>query len=540
MIRISTGSDLALTTVCGPDLLVSRCGHFTGLSSDVFVVIQIRIWLLALIAFVLLFLGIALAPIPVPASPYPLFWFAVIVTALCGVFALVLVAVAQFVRQPELVILGSGLYAASLFPLVHALTIPGVIWSEETAATSFGAWVGLPLGLVIALPALGELAPWRRWAFRHPKIYGLGTLVGVTLAASFLLASPDSVPTPKASAWWSLAGAAAAFIGAQVLAHRQVQLFSIGRNRASFVAALGFSWIGIASLVWLLDEPTGPAVWAAHVFDGLGVLAAAAGLIIVHRRDRNLTGVLAPVLNRDPIVALRLGITPEIRNFVSMLDAKDRSTAGHVTRVAELAMRLGERSAISGARLRNLGLAALLHDIGKVQVPTEILTKPARLTDDEFNIMKQHTIWGEAMLASDPMLSQVAPLVRSHHERVDGRGYPDGLRRQQIPLDVSLIAVADAWDAMVQTRHYRVGMSDQQARAIFSRHAGTQWSGEAVDLLFAQIDHGGLDGVFDDIGADHHICADALDGLPATISLIGHEPLADDRPLSPLLTVSLE
>ena len=133
-------------------------------------------------------------------------------------------------------------------------------------------------------------------------------------------------------------------------------------------------------------------------------------------------------------------------------------------------------------------------------MPDAILTKPDKLTDDEFDTMKQHTIWGAELLADDSILAPVATLVRNHHERADGRGYPDALRGEQIPLDVSIISVADAWDAMVQSRHYRQGMSEEKARSIFSEHAGSQWATEAVDLLMAQLDDdSSLEGLFADL-----------------------------------------
>ncbi len=479
---------------------------------------RVRSFWIAAVGFSIGVFGVvAVVDLPTPASPRPLFWYTVVVTLLCAVLSKVLIAIAYDVRQPELAILGSGLFAASMFPFVHGMLIPGVLVSEATGAMSFGAWAGLPAGLLVASPALSHRVPWRGVALRHWRVYAAVTVVAVYLASSALLVHPDWVPAASFDRWWTIAGAALAFLGAQVLAHGQIRLYEVGRRRSSIAAAIGFAWLGVSSVVWLIPSPNDAIVWVAHFFDGLGVLGAAGGLVVAHRNDRPLTAVMAPVFNRDPSVALRLGVTPQIEAFVAMLDEKDRSTAGHVTRVAELAMRLGERAGFKGERLRNLGLGALLHDIGKVRIPAEILTKPDRLTSDEFEIVKMHTLWGQEILASDPLLAPVGRLVRHHHERIDGRGYPDGLRGDAIPVDVCLIAVADAWDAMVQTRHYRPGMSDEQARSIFREHAGSQWSDTAVELLFAQLDHDGeLTGVFTDLTADgdHHICADALDTLP--------------------------
>jgi HD-GYP domain-containing protein (c-di-GMP phosphodiesterase class II) len=230
-----------------------------------------------------------------------------------------------------------------------------------------------------------------------------------------------------------------------------------------------------------------------------------------------LTEVFAPVINRDPIVALRLGVTPQVDEFLASLRDKDAPTRGHVIRVAELAMTLGMRAGFKADRLRTLGLAALMHDIGKIRVDHAILTKNGPLTDAEYDEIKLHTVIGERMLSGDEMLRPASRLVRSHHERVDGTGYPDGLGGSDVGLDIGIIAVSDAWDAMVQTRHYRAGMSEADARRILVDGAGTQWPAAAVELLLAELDDGWeLRGVFAGVGwtdADQVVCADTLVGL---------------------------
>ena len=146
-----------------------------------------------------------------------------------------------------------------------------------------------------------------------------------------------------------------------------------------------------------------------------------------------------------------------------------------------------------------------------------ILTKTGPLTDHEYAEMKLHTVFGEELLATDSMLLPASRLVRSHHERVDGQGYPDGLSGDEVALDVGIIGVADAWDAMVQTRHYRPAMSEEDARRILVENAGTQWPEAAVDLLLAELDDGWeLRGVFAGVGVtdhEHVVCADTVAGL---------------------------
>lgn len=475
------------------------------------------IWLAAAAGTCLVLVGAAQIDLPTPTSPLPLFWFGLIITGLCALAAIATVVIGARVGQPQLAILGAGLYAASLFPFVHVLVLPGVIWHSETNLLSLGAWMGSVAGLAIAWPALSRTTGLGRAILARSTRYAIGSMAATSVLAALLVWQPDLLPAAKSDSWWALGGSTLACVGWLALAFRQVELFEVGRRWASVAAAAGLTWLGASAVFFLLPGASDTGVWAVHIIDGFGVLGAATGLTISHADNRNLTAVFAPVLNRDPAVALRLGVTPQVGQLVAMLDDKDANTSGHVTRVAELTMRLAERAGIGGTRLRNIGLAALLHDIGKLKVPTEILTKPGSLTNEEFELIRQHPVWGEEILRTDPLLADVATLVRSHHERVDGRGYPDGLVGDEVTLDMALVSVCDSWDAMVQTRHYREGMTTDRARSIFFEHAGTQWPTEAVLLLFDYLDSDpSLDGLFGDlIAPEHHVCAEALDGLIA-------------------------
>lgn len=171
--------------------------------------------------------------------------------------------------------------------------------------------------------------------------------------------------------------------------------------------------------------------------------------------------------------------------LAAALDARDRYTAGHSLRVAEYAVEIGRLAGLSDEELQDLRKTALLHDIGKMGIPDSVLLKEGQLSDEEWERIKQHPVLGEAILkriepadAMEPFL----PGVRSHHERYDGAGYPDGLKGDQIPLFGRIIAVADAFDAMTSDRPYRKGLDEDKAIAILEEGRGTQW-----DPYFAEL-----------------------------------------------------
>ena len=167
------------------------------------------------------------------------------------------------------------------------------------------------------------------------------------------------------------------------------------------------------------------------------------------------------------------------------VDLRDSYTARHSDEMAELARQVGARLGLEGMELLQLEFAARLHDLGKIGVPDQILRKPGPLTQQEWDVMRHHPDWGAEMLASIPGLETAAALVRSHHERFDGDGYPDGLKGEEIPLGSRIISACDAYQAMVSNRPYRPALGEGVALAELHDQAGRQFDPQAVEALSA-------------------------------------------------------
>jgi putative nucleotidyltransferase with HDIG domain len=174
------------------------------------------------------------------------------------------------------------------------------------------------------------------------------------------------------------------------------------------------------------------------------------------------------------------------------VEMQDSYTANHANEVADLAVAVGERMGIEGVELDRLRYGALLHDVGKIGIPAEILRKPGPLTAEERTRMDEHTAIGARMLERIPFLAPVAPLVRSAHERHDGGGYPDGLRGEEIPRAAMVIATCDALHAMTSDRSYRKAMSVADAEAELRENAGSQFEPAVVTALLAELAEGDL------------------------------------------------
>ncbi len=172
-----------------------------------------------------------------------------------------------------------------------------------------------------------------------------------------------------------------------------------------------------------------------------------------------------------------------VRCLTSALDARDPYTWGHSERVARISVRLGEQIGLHESIRSELYLGGLLHDIGKIGVPDHVLRKPGRLSEAEFDLVKQHPVIGDAILGHVNQLAHLRPLVRNHHEQFDGSGYPDGLAGEAIPLGARIVAVADSFDAMMSERPYRKAMAPAQVERALRDGSGRQWDPEVVEAF---------------------------------------------------------
>ncbi|WP_206811043.1 HD-GYP domain-containing protein [Paradesulfitobacterium ferrireducens] len=173
----------------------------------------------------------------------------------------------------------------------------------------------------------------------------------------------------------------------------------------------------------------------------------------------------------------------QLEDFLGRIRSKDDLTYQHCGKSAEYALRLGEVLNLPPEELARLKTAAMLHDLGKIRVPDEILLKPAALTEEEFSLIRCHPAWGAEMVEEedDSHYREVADIIRHHHERYDGMGYPQGLASADIPYLAQIVAIADAYDAMTSDRPYRAALPFNRVQEILVEERGRQFQPELVD-----------------------------------------------------------
>lgn len=414
--------------------------------------------------------------------PTLLFWIVVVAASLCVVTSVVLIGIARRNNQAELGLVGSFYAAISTMAVVHGLTTPGLLYADNTATAASVFW-GVPVATVAMAPSvLRSTALGRRLSDRW-LAWTVGSYLGVLALCGVMLADPNLVPVPamgSATATIACAGFAAISIA---LGWRHVRLAEVAQRPGPLVITFGFTLIACSVLVFLSGPMFAPHFWLAHAVDIFGVFLATIGGVVVYLREGSTRRVLAPIVAVDAHAALEVGLSPVVHAFVADLEAKDELTRDHVIRSGALAVDVALKLGLDAADVRRAGLVGLLHDVGKITIPDEILTKPGRLTDDEFAVMKTHTTAGCEMLAAAPGLEDLAHLVESHHERLDGGGYPNRLAGDDIPLVARIVSACDAFDAITVSRHYRDGRPADVAHEILREHAGSQWDPRVVDAL---------------------------------------------------------
>jgi len=181
-----------------------------------------------------------------------------------------------------------------------------------------------------------------------------------------------------------------------------------------------------------------------------------------------------------------------VRALAAAIDAKDPYTRGHSERVARYAVSIARAMELRPEEVRKVRLSALLHDVGKIGIDDRILRKPTALTDEEFEVMKQHPSKGAAIMSAIPQLSDVVPGMKHHHEKWEGGGYPDGLKGEDIPLLARIVSVADTFDAMTTTRPYQKAMEISYVVGRIQSLAGTRFDKRITDVLLKAYENGDL------------------------------------------------
>lgn len=210
-----------------------------------------------------------------------------------------------------------------------------------------------------------------------------------------------------------------------------------------------------------------------------------------HVQFHTITDVKLLYFSTQPVFHYLSSTIKELTKLANDVEEKDIYTHGHISRVKDYGLKIGNKLRLSKEKIENIGFAALFHDIGKINIPDEILKKPGKLTYEEYEIMKKHSQWGSELVANT-YFEKLSEIIRQHHERNDGSGYPDNLKSDEICIEAKVIAIADSYDAMTSDRPYRKALSPAIAVEELLSFKGIQYDEKVVDALIEVLKDDGL------------------------------------------------
>lgn len=337
------------------------------------------------------------------------------------------------------------------------------------AAVIYGPLAAICVSIASLLPSLqAPYARWLTWTCTRSLAAGGAGLIALTLDGSPPHTFGRVLGAVAAATVVEQVGDLA--LGSVAASLRRMSARELARVGSTMLAAMPL-YVPVAALLVYAYREISPWSVALFLFPAL----VAQKLFLLYTEQRTTAEELTFALARQEKANLSFASA-----LVAALDAGDQYTAGHSAAVAVYARDIGDRLALTEQEQRLAHLAGLVHDIGKIGLPDGLLEKPGPLSVEERRQMEQHAVMGERILANVEDYAEVACIVRHHHERVDGSGYPDGLVQDEIPLLSRIIAVADAYNAMTSQRSYRDAMPSSIARIRLARGVETQFDTAVV------------------------------------------------------------
>src|SRR4051794_18561005 len=397
--------------------------------------------------------------------------------------AVVLTTVGAREGDTRTVIVGGGFALMASILAVHGLVTPGVIVGNNGLIALTGA-ATLPVGgVVLALAALPPFNGDRA----IPRVLTLEAVVGTGIVVLSVVGAAvprlvPSMPAPRSAAAGVMFAVGLAVFGA--LSVRAMNTFLLTRRFADLAVVIGIVLLSVALYGALFLTFMDLGWWLGHLFELLGIVVVGASLVYDLRRGGRSRALVGDLRASELVASEEAFLGARVRALMVDLAQKDTSTEEHTRRVATLAVELGEQLGLSPARLRTLATGGLLHDIGKLSLPSAILQKPGALDDDEYEIVKLHPERGRELLNElGGFDDHVTRLVLDHHERLDGSGYPRGIAGDSLDLATRILAVCDVYDALVSDRVYREAWSNEEALQLLRRESGTAYDGRCVEAL---------------------------------------------------------
>jgi HD-GYP domain-containing protein (c-di-GMP phosphodiesterase class II) len=415
------------------------------------------------------------------ALPVHHFYIVSITSLIALVVSIIVGMVGARQRNLQVIYVSLAFVSLAAFFSAHGLSTPGFILdvnqvvgvAAQLSVFTMSFWL-----LVSALPTESRLSGWlaKRANILLPLWTPAIVIVGILALRNPMLA--NFIPVNQAPLRYFVGGLTLLMAG--WAGYRYWQSYRYSNFPFQLAIAYVGGWIAVSQII-TTGQTFYLSWWIYHVLLLLSVILAVLGLVIQYRRGDSIVRSILGLFSGDPSERLAAGMSPSVRQLIMSVEKRDPYTAGHSNRVAQGAFDLGSALKLSPEDLRVLAQGGVVHDVGKLEVPDEILNKPGPLNAEERKAIENHTVAGYELCARLGFMSPELAVIRSHHERLDGRGYPDGLRAEQIPLLVRILSVIDVWDALTSARAYRPAWPEAEALNYLTENSGSQFDADLVN-----------------------------------------------------------
>jgi len=420
-------------------------------------------------------------------------FYIVSIVSLLALLVSIAVGVASIrLRNVNVTFLSIGYISLAGLFMLHGLSTPGFLIEGGQALPALSgrlsviiasAWVFLS-----ALPTDMALVRWLSRVQRALVPVWIAVMaVGILVSLAEAEPIDRAFPNPAAYPWL------------YCLLTTGFSLFAMYRYRKLYITTrfpihLGIvcsSSLLLVSIFIMVYGDVWEASWWLYHFTLFGsIICMVVGVIAQYIGQPTVAGLFRTLFRPDPRGIIESSISPSVRALIAQVESKDAYTAGHNYRVALYALRLAEHMGVQPRMLRALAQGGIVHDVGKLFIPDEILNKPGKLTPEERAVIELHPVYGYNLCKQLGFMAEELEIIRSHHERWDGSGYPDRLKGESIPHLARITAVADVYDALTSSRAYRAAMTHEEAMKIIAQESGKQFDPRCVDawLSLAEVD----------------------------------------------------
>lgn len=393
-------------------------------------------------------------------------------------------------RDISIIMLALAIFSLSGFFLIHALSTPGFLIHDAYHVAGVSSQMGLTICAVwILLSTLPSDHFFIRIVSQHRKkiVFGWVTIIAILITVSLL--------NPHISEFIPIHHEPLNYLMAIITSFlylwagkRYYQQFRIIHFPLHAAIVIGSILLVLTEIVMISTQSWTLAWWLYHVILGLSALTLLYGIIVQYRSNLSITHTFHH--ENSSSNRLRISISSSMQDLIVATETKDQYTAGHNYRVAMYSLQLARAMNLNEEQLRALARGGLIHDVGKTQIPSTILNKPGQLDSYERHVIEQHPVTGYEMCKYIGFMTEELSVIRHHHEKWDGTGYPDKLKGTEIPLLARILAIADVYDALTSRRSYRDPWSHENALKVITDGSGTHFDPECVSAFVGLCNRG--------------------------------------------------